>query len=123
MKIAKLKESIEVIKENAGFGLLSVDVFGEDGLSIAGYNSNPQASALFTRIFGQLIKTLKSSGFPPNLDYYTLMLEDKKCVVVGKIGETTYLYGLLVNLEYLQLGLLLNVVIPEFLAILKESFN
>lgn len=121
MKVVKLREAIELLKENGGPGLMAMDVFGDDGLSLAGFNTNPQACALFNRIFGQVIKSLKGSGFPSELNYYVLMLDDKKCVLVGKIEGSTYLYGMLINTTLLQLGLLLNVVIPDFLESLKEA--
>jgi response regulator of citrate/malate metabolism len=112
MNVKELEKSIEVLKESLGSGLLATDIFGvEDGQSIAGYNSQPQACALFTEISNFMNRVLSESGFPVIGKYYMLDLVDNKMVMVLTMGD--YLWGMLLDKNHAKLGMLLNIVIPK----------
>lgn len=111
MDIKKLQESLKTLKEDLGDGLLASDIYANaDGQSIAGYNSNPKACALFNRMTYQMNRSLKESGFPNIGKYYMMDLVDKKRVVVMPMGD--YQWGMLLD-SSVALGLLLNVAFPK----------
>lgn len=121
VRVAKLNEAIDLAKNNLGSGLLATDVFStSDGQSLAGYNSQPRACALFAGITSNLQKTLGGANFPLLSRYYILDLEDDKLVVVALLGE--YSWGIMVDQKQVKLGLLLNIVVPDCLALLEAAF-
>jgi YesN/AraC family two-component response regulator len=111
MDIKKLQDSINVLKEDLGDGLLATDIYAvTDGQSVAAYNTNPKACALFNRMTFQMNRSLKDSGFPTIGKYYMMDLVDKKRVVVMPMGD--YQWGILLD-GSVALGLLLNVALPK----------
>ncbi len=120
MKLEKLNNAIEVLKEDLGNGLLATDIFGsKDGQPIAGWNSQPAASALFSQITKMMNKALKDAGFPALNQYYLLNLEGNKVVLV--IYMKDYQWGVLMDSEKVPLGMLLNVAMPKALRAFKEA--
>lgn len=118
MNIKKIEEGVEILKEDLGRGLVATDFWASsDGQSLAGYNPQPKASALFNKITVDLGKSLKASGFPGLGDYYLIRLEDGKFVIVLPMGK--YQWGMLIDGEKVQLGLLINIVLPKII----ESFE
>jgi CheY-like chemotaxis protein len=112
MNIKKLNEAVKILKEDLGEGLLAADIFTVvDGQSVAGYNSQPRASALFSRMTAQLNKALKEAGFPMLGQYYMLDLADKKRVVVIPLGD--FIWGIYLDGTQTPLGLLLNIALPK----------
>jgi hypothetical protein len=103
-------------------GLVASDVFTTaDGQSLAGYNSNPKACALFNEITKYLHKSLKGSGFPGLGGYYLVHLENNMVVVVISHGEVQN--GMLVDLSKTTMGLLLNVALPKAIATEEEAMK
>ena len=120
MNVKKLKEAIEVQKENLGEGLLATDIYAsEDGQSLVGYNSNPQACALFNRITEMLGSALEDSNFPKLSGYYVLNLDGGHMVVVLPLGQ--YQWGMLIDTNKAKLGLLLNVVLPKMITAFEAA--
>lgn len=120
MNVKKLNQAVEVLKDDMGAGLLATDIYGTaDGQSVAGWNSNPQACALFNQITGDMTSALEGAGFPTLGRYYILDLVDDKMVVVITMGD--YQWGLLVDRTKAQLGLLLNVVVPKIIDAFEEA--
>jgi len=112
MDIKKLKNSIEVLKDNLDGALLAADIWMTGtGQSIAGYNSNPQATALFERVTEYMNKALSGAGFPILNEYYMLNLEGNALVLVLMFDD--YQWGMLVDSSKVQMGLLLNIAIPN----------
>ena len=73
MNISKMNLAINTLKEDLGDGLVATDIFTvADGISIAGYNPQPKASALFNQMTNYIIKTLRGSNFP-NLNKYFII--------------------------------------------------
>ena len=112
MDVKKLKHSIEVLKEDLGDALVASDIWPTGtGQSIAGFNSQPKATALFEQVTEFMNKTLTGAGFPGLDKYYMLDLHADSLVIVLQFEG--YQWGLLVNSTKVQLGLLLNVAIPK----------
>jgi len=122
MNLSELKQHISVLVDESDKGILATDIFDSStGMPIAGYNSQAKASALFNRIFNQLVKTLDGSGFSSELSYYYLLMENNQAVVVGKLKDGKYRFGMLVDLEKLQLGMLLSVLLPDYIENVNKS--
>ncbi len=120
MNVQKLYAALELLKNDLGNALLAADIFGSaDGQSIAGHNSQPKASALFGQLTHFLGKSLEDSGFPRLGKYYILDLADAKMVIVIPLGD--YQWGLLIDTKKVQLGLLLNVVMPKIIDAFEEA--
>jgi CheY-like chemotaxis protein len=115
MNIERANQAIQKLQETLGVGLLATDIwFVEDGISIAGYNSQPVAVALFNRMTNLLTDSLAESGFPGLNKYYLLDLDTDKLVVVLPCGAIRA--GMLVDKKKAQLGLLISVALPKFIA-------
>lgn len=122
MNVEKLNECIEIPKSQLGDGLLATDIFGAaDGQSVAGFNPQPAASALFNKLSDFMIEALDEAGFPPMGRYYTLSLDGDKMVIVMLFGD--YRWGMLIDGKKAQLGLLLNVVMPKMVKALEEALS
>ena len=114
MDIKSLRDTIEDLKKDLGEGLLSIDIYGRtDGQSLAGFNSNPKACALFNKVTGNIESTLKGAKFPELERYYILDLVDEKMVLIVPAGD--YQWNMLLDKTQIQLGLVLNIALPKIL--------
>jgi hypothetical protein len=122
MNVQKLNKSIEILKEDLGDALLATDIFGSaDGQGIAGYNPQPKASALFSQVTAFMVKSLDNSGFAKLGKYYLLDLAGNKVVICIILGD--YQWGMLVDTNKAQLGLLLNVVMPKVIDAFEDAIT
>ncbi|MEN8152989.1 MAG: response regulator [Acidobacteriota bacterium] len=120
MDVQKLNDAVDKLKSDMGEALLATDVWiVEQAQSIAGYNTQPKATALFNKIVEDLGTTLKKSGFPGLGQQFTIGLEDNKMVVIVLLGK--YRGGLLIDESHVQLGLLLNVILPEYIEAVEAA--
>ena len=120
MDVKQINALVEEVREDLGDALLSTDIWTTaDGTVVAGINSDPKAAALMNQVAQELIKALTGSKFPSLEDYYILDLQDGKMMLCLFFGE--YQWGLLLDTEKVQLGLLLNVVTPKAIAGFKEA--
>lgn len=95
-------------------GLLATDIWDRtDGLSLAGYNQQPVAVALFTRITTELESSLVDSNFPPLGRYYLIDMVGNHTAVV--INHGSLIQGMLVDNKRANLGILISVAIPRML--------
>jgi hypothetical protein len=95
-------------------GLVATDIWDRTaGLSLAGYNQQPVAVALFTRITSELESSLTDSNFPPLARYYLLDMEGNHTAAV--INHGTLLQGLLIENKRANLGILISVAIPRMI--------
>jgi len=95
-------------------GLVATDIWDRiAGLSLAGFNQQPVAVALFTRITTELESSLTDSNFPPLARYYLLDMEGNHTVAV--INHGALLQGILVDNKRANLGILISVAIPRML--------
>jgi hypothetical protein len=95
-------------------GLVATDIWDRtDGLSLAGFNQQPVAVALFTRITNELEGSMHDSNFPPLGRYYLIDLEGNHTAAV--INHGTLLQGMLVDNKRANLGILISVAIPRMI--------
>src|SRR4051812_34645312 len=101
-------------------GLVATDIWDRTaGLSLAGYNQQPVAVALFTRITAELESSLADSGFPALSRFYLLDMEGNHTVAV--VNHGTLLQGILVDKKRASLGILISVAIPRMLESIARS--
>ncbi len=122
MNVSKLNKSIETLKESMGGALMAADIFGVvDMQSVAGFNSNPAACALFGQIITSTNLALKESGFPVLGKYCLFDLVDAKMVVLIPMGD--FIWGMLIDSKKAQLGLLLNIALPKAIAAFEDAIT
>jgi hypothetical protein len=120
MDMKKLNSILEKVKKDLGDGLLSTDIWvGADGQSIAGINPNPKASALMNRMVNVTNEALKDAQFPLLGKYFLHHLEGEHIGMTTLIGD--YRWGMLVDAKKAQLGLILNVIVPNTIDAIKEA--
>lgn len=119
MNVEKLKKAVEVLKDDLGLALLATDIFDASGLSYAGHNEQPAASALFADMTSKLRKALEGSGFPTLGRFYMLELDDHKIVIIAMAKD--FQWGMLVDGGKVNLGVLLNVALPKAIENLKTA--
>ncbi|MDM8539747.1 response regulator [Desulfococcaceae bacterium HSG9] len=120
MNVQKLNQAVEMMKKDLGDGLLATDIFMvADGVSIAAYNPQPKATALFNQLTTYIAETLRDSGFPSLGKYYLLDLVDDQMVIILPMGE--YRWGILIDSSKIQLGLMLNIVIPKIIDAFEDA--
>ena len=117
----RLAAAVEAFRERLGAALVACDIWGPNGLSLAGYQARPGAVALFGDITSRLIRSLADGGFPTLGRYYLIELTDKKivCVLVYKYHH----WGALVDLEKVNLGILLGIAIPKAIDDLRVAID
>lgn len=106
--------AVQDLKNVLRDGLVATDIWDRaSGLSIAGFNQQPVAVALFTRITTEMESSLTDSQFPGLGRYYLIDMEGNHTVVVVNHGDL--LQGMLVDNKRANLGLLISVAIPRML--------
>ena len=118
--VEKLNSVIEDMKKDLGDALITTVIYSSaDGKSAASYNEKSKTSALFNQATRYLINALKDSEFSSIGKYYIVDLVDEKMLIVIPLGE--YQWGMLIDREKAQLGLLLNVVVPKIVDAFKKA--
>ena len=114
--INTLDQTVAEVKALLKDGLLASDIWDrETGLSLAGHNPQPEATALFNQMTSELQATLSGSGFPSLHRYYLLDLEGDNTVVVQRHGDDL-MSGMLLDGTRVNLGILVSVAIPKYAA-------
>jgi hypothetical protein len=120
MDVKKLNEIIQQLKKDLGDALLACDVWAAaDGQPIVGLNPQPKASALMNRMILLTNEALKDAEFPLLNRYFLHHLEGEHIGMTNFIGD--YNFGVLIDAQKAQLGLLLNVIIPKAVDAIKEA--
>ena len=120
MDVKKLNEILQNFKKELGDALFATDIWTTaDGTIVAGLNPQPAAAALFNRISLMINDALKDSQFPQLNKYYMLHLEGGNVSAAMQFGD--YQWGILVDVKQIQLGLLLNVHIPNTMNAIQEA--
>jgi hypothetical protein len=96
---------IENVKFELGESLIACDIWERGvGISIAGYNSQPTATALFDHVTEYLDKTLMDSDFDLLSEYYILKLKNNSIVLILLFKKYTFgflLDGSKINMNYI----------------------
>jgi hypothetical protein len=121
INVDKLEAAIQELKSTLKEGLLASDIWDSSmGLSLAGYNPQPAAVALFTEMTNTLRSTLADSGFPGLNRYFFLDLEGDHMVMIIRHGNGL-LQGILMNSKKVNLGLLMSVVLPKMILSVERA--
>jgi hypothetical protein len=116
-----LNTCVETMKSLLKDGLLAVDIWSlNDGLSLAGHNSQPAAVGLFTQLTNELVSTLRDSGFPGLNRYYLLDMDGDHTVLIIRHGQDL-LQGMMLNNKKVNLGVLLSVALPRSLDMVAQA--
>ena len=117
-----LQNEIKDFRKRAGIGLSLIDLFVKDDLStIANYNRNNFATNMFMDLHNKFSYNLEVVDMKSPLKYYFLMLPNNRAVIVGNINGTNLVYGIIVNLNELPMGMLINLLLPKFLQNVKDE--
>jgi hypothetical protein len=115
-----LDSAVQDLRNVLRDGLVATDIWERTaGLSLAGYNQQPVAVALFTRITTELESSLTDSNFPPLARYYLLDMEGNHTVAV--VNHGAILQGILVDNKRANLGILISVAIPRMLETIARA--
>ena len=110
---------MQIAQDGIGDALLSVDLFSSaDGTSYVGVNSQPAVCALVNQVTKRMTWAFEKGSLPPLGRYYTAELAGSRMLLVAPCGGLQL--SLIVDTSRVQLGLLLNVVLPEVLVALEE---
>jgi hypothetical protein len=122
MNVAKLNQAIEVLKTNLGESLISTAIaMNSDGQPIAGHNSSPKFAALIVKIIKIINENTKIGGLPQMGKYATFDLQEDRVLVVLPLGD--YIWGILLDNNKTQMGLLLNIEIPAAIDAFAEAVS
>lgn len=111
--IAKLEQVVADLRALLKEGLLATDIWDRaTGLSLAGYNAQPAAVALFNQLTDEISGTLSGAGFPELARFYLLDLEGDNSVVILRHGADL-LQGILLNSRKVNMGILFSIAIPK----------
>jgi len=116
----QLELAVQDLRNTLRDGLIASDIWDKnDGLSLAGFNQQPVAVALFTRITGELETSLGDSNFPPLNRYYLLDMANNHTIAVVNHGDL--LQGILVDNKKANLGILISVAIPRMIDAIAKA--
>jgi hypothetical protein len=123
MDIKKLRRAVEVLKEDLGSALIAGEIFsahdGQGVMCLVGSESRPVANALMNRITAMIIDSLKEAGFPGMGKFWQIEMDGGRLSTNIPMGD--YVWGMLVDTNKVQVGLLNNVVIPKIIQLVKEA--
>lgn len=109
-----LETAVQDLRNVLRDGLIATDIWERTaGLSLAGFNQQPVAVALFTRMTTDLESSLTDSNFPPLSRYFLIDMEGNHTAAV--INHGPLLQGILVDNKRANLGILISVAIPRML--------
>ena len=124
MDVKNFNKAMDIMKEKLGDAFISCSIWATaDGQPIAIYDPHKvvdvgAATALFNQVTAYIRKSLKGANFPVQLNRYYLMdLEHNKIALAVQLGE--FQWGMLIDIDKTTLGLVLNVALPEAMALFE----
>ena len=118
---SQLESAVSDLQSQLRDGLVAADILDlTTGVSLVGFNSNPQSSALFTLMTEQINKMLEGIMYPGLNRYLLLDLHSDHSAVVVRSQDDLLLVMLIDNTKT-TLGILLSVAIPKALATLEGA--
>ncbi|MBN2695617.1 hypothetical protein JXR93_13230 [bacterium] len=113
-KFPIIQTAISKFQKATTNAIVAMDVFSkEEGIPITGINTNHNACYLFNNLFNELNEEIKNI-FNTSLKQINSVLDENNSVIVGKIDDSLYMYGMLVDISKTTTGFLLNIAIPNF---------
>lgn len=120
VNVKKLKQSMEVLTDTLGDALLASDIFSaNDLLSIVSIGDEAHPAGNILGSTTEIDNALKESKFPGLGKYYLLKLKTNKIAIVIPLGD--YLWGLFIDMEKTQLGLVLNIALPSAIDAFEDA--
>lgn len=120
---AALTTAVQRVRAELLTGLIAIDIADrQTGLSLASYNSQPTATALFAKVTRDLSRTLSDAGFAAIRRYYLVELEENRVVVVLRHGESLQT-TMLLDSEKARLGWALGMVVPQLIDDVAEAVS
>lgn len=92
-------------------------------ISLAGYNRNQYASKLFKQIFYQSRRESKDEALDLDIEYLFLNPGKDRVIVIGELTGSDLIYALLFNMKELPFGLLIKVLLPQFIERLNQQMK
>lgn len=124
MDIKRMQDAIDQLKSKIGVGLIHTSIWSSsDGQALVAYNEKPKAVALLNELTQHLYKVLSESeeGFFELGRYYLIDLVKDNMVIIIYLGD--YQWSILFDKKKVQLGLLLNVVVPNIIDVFEEAIT
>jgi FixJ family two-component response regulator len=110
-------KAIELLKKELGEALLSSQFFTtEDSKELSSYNISPETCKIFNEMTQKTNKYLNEMKLPSINRYYIIDLADNKTLIVVTFRK--YQWVILVDSRELKLGLLINLILPNIIAML-----
>jgi hypothetical protein len=118
---SQLESAVSDLQSQLRDGLVAADIIDlTTGISLVGFNANPQSSALFTLMTEQINKMLEGIMYPGLNRYFLLDLHSDHSAVVVR-SQDDLLVVMLIDNTKTTLGILLSVAIPKALATLEGA--
>ncbi|MDQ1352353.1 MAG: Response regulator [Acidobacteriota bacterium] len=124
MDVKKMQDAVDQLKSKIGAGLIHTAIWSSaDGQALVAFNEKPKAVALLNELTNQMYKVLSQSeeGFFELGRYYLIDLVKDNMVIIIYLGD--YQWSILFDKKKVQLGLLLNVVVPNIIDIFEEAIT
>ncbi len=122
MNVQKLKEAMEKLKGEMGKGLLTSDIMMQkDGQALVSHNPNPKLCALGTLMIKQIKEIVNKAGNVKLGNQVMLDLDGNQVLIIMVYGD--YLWGLIFDESKVQIGLVVNAIIPDAAKRLEEAVN
>ncbi len=126
MDVKIFNKTMDIMKDKLGDAFIASSIFTNiDGQSIVTHDPHGAvdvgaANALFNQVTAYINKSLKGAGFPAQLNRYYLMdLTGNKIVIVVQLDEDLQ-WGMMIDISQTTLGLVLNVALPEAMALFEK---
>ncbi|HYA15531.1 MAG TPA: DUF4388 domain-containing protein [Syntrophales bacterium] len=121
----KLDECMEICRRDIGKALISVSVISmTNGKALGEYNSDPETVILFNEITNFMKGILEKSSPEALGKYYIVdLLKDNKMLFSLLCGKYEYQWGIVFDSTEVQLGLLLNVIIPKITKLFEDAIS
>lgn len=121
MDTDQINKAVEGLKTDLKEGLLTCDIWiSGTGQPIASYDGgNVKATALFDQITENIKKALEVANFPGIDPYYMFFLENGTLILIILVENLQW--GVSIDPSKAQLGLVLNIAIPNAVENLKKA--
>ncbi len=121
VELSQLDSAVAELQGQLRDGLVAADILDlTSGISLAGFNSNPAATAMFPLMADQINQMLEGIAYPELNRFFLLDLASDHSLVVVRSGEDM-LTTLLIDNTKTTLGVLLGVAIPRALGNIEAA--
>ena len=120
--ISKLEAAVKQLEGSLKGGLMTADVWVADsGLSLVESITDPGDIALLNDIITNMSSTLGSVGFPTVDRFVTIDLTATEMIVIARVGDDSLRAAALIDKTKTNLGIILNIALPQFISALEQA--